>query len=92
MKNNFSPAQFFLNVKLLITVFWFIFFSGCSFYASDEEIKNLENFKKEVFTLEEEVKNLKFRQLELFKEKSELTKKINECQKFRDSLASAGKN
>ncbi|MEJ5304549.1 MAG: hypothetical protein WHV63_01280 [Ignavibacteria bacterium] len=92
MKNFFDPNQFWLNSKLFIVIFWLIFFSGCSFYASDEEIKNLENFKKEVFTLEEEVKNLKLRQLELFKEKSELTKKLNECQKLRDSLANAGKN
>lgn len=75
--------------KFTIIIFTGIFVfqdSGCAPYATEDEIKNLETFKKEVYFLEAEVKELKIRQLNLIKEKAELVKKLNECQKFRDSL------
>jgi hypothetical protein len=76
--------------KILIVNFSLILFfqfSGCWLYVSEDELNELNTFKKEVYSLEAEVKHLKFKQLELTKERNELIKKLNDCQKFRDSLS-----
>jgi len=76
--------------KILIVNFpliLFFQFSGCWLYVSEDELNELNTFKKEVYSLEAEVKDLKFKQLELTKERNELIKKLNDCQKFRDSLS-----
>lgn len=76
--------------KILIVNFSLILFfqfSGCWLYVSEDELNELNTFKKEVYSLEAEVKDLKFKQLELTKERNELIKKLNDCQKFRDSLS-----
>jgi hypothetical protein len=76
--------------KILIVNFpliLFFQFSGCWLYVSEDELNELNTFKKEVYSLEAEVKDLKFKQLKLTKERNELIKKLNDCQKFRDSLS-----
>ena len=76
--------------KILIVNFSLILFfqfSGCWLYVSEDELNELNTFKKEVYSLEAEVKNLKLKQLELTKERNKLIKKLNDCQKFRDSLS-----
>lgn len=72
-----------VNISLIL----FFQFSGCWLYVSEDELNELNTFKKEVYSLEAEVKDLKFKQLELTKERKELIKKLNDCQKFRDSLS-----
>jgi|GEM_PF-1882172 len=86
MKNycKFNLLKKFLIFPLSGSLFLKIF--GCSFYSTDEEIKHLERFKKEVYSIEAEVKDLKLRQLDLIKEKARLIKNLNDCQKLRDSL------
>jgi len=74
---------FIVNFPLIL----FFQFSGCWLYVSEDELNKLNTFKKEVYSLEAEVKDLKFKQLELTKERNELIKKLNDCQKFRDSLS-----
>jgi len=74
---------FIVNFSLIL----FFQFSGCWLYVSEDELNELNTFKKEVYSLEAEVKNLKLKQLELTKERNELIKKLNDCQKFRDSLS-----
>jgi len=76
--------------KILIVNFSLILFfqfSGCWLYVSEDELNELNTFKKEVYSTEAEVKNLKLKQLELTKERNELIKNLNDCQKFRDSLS-----
>jgi hypothetical protein len=72
-----------INFSLIL----FFQFSGCWLYVSEDKLNELNTFKKEVYSLEAEVKNLKLKQLELTKERNELIKKLNDCQKFRDSLS-----
>jgi hypothetical protein len=77
----------FINFAVIILILLSIFqYFGCSPHATEDEIKNLETFKREVYLFEAEVKELKIRQLNLIKERSELIKKLNDCQKLRDSL------
>jgi hypothetical protein len=83
-----------LNLRTLKKILIFNFplilffqFSGCWLYVSEDEWNELNTFKKEVYSLEADVKDLKFKQLELTKERNELIKKLNDCQKFRDSLS-----
>lgn len=86
MKVNLKsrPLKKILISSFLLTLL--LQFSGCWLYVSEKEINKLETFKSEVYTLEAEVKELKLKQLKLFKEQNELIKKLNDCQKFRDSL------
>jgi len=87
MKANLNSRS---SKKILIVTFSLILFfqfSGCWLYVSEDELNELNTFKKEVYSLEAEVKDLKLKQLELTKERNELIKKLNDCQKFRDSLS-----
>jgi cell shape-determining protein MreC len=87
MKANLNVRS---SIKILIVNFLLILFfqfPGCWLYVSEDELNELNTFKKEVYSLEAEVKDLKFKQLELTKERNELIKKLNDCQKFRDSLS-----
>ncbi|MGB9664133.1 MAG: hypothetical protein ACPL25_04320 [Ignavibacteria bacterium] len=76
--------------SIIYSVILVLQYLGCSPYATEDEIKNLETLKAETYLLEAEVKELKIRQLNLVKERAELIKKLNECQKFRDSLINLG--
>lgn len=86
-----------LNIELIKKIiiilsfgFLAIQYQSCFPYATENEIKSLETFKREIYLLEAEVKELKIRQLNLIKERAEIIKKLNKCQKFRDSLINSG--
>lgn len=66
---------------LLILIF--MISSGCTRYATKEELIELDKIKQDVYALEKEVKELKERQIELINLRSKILKEIDKCKKLR---------
>lgn len=73
-----------INSILILTIIS-SFLTGCVRYASEEEMKFLNERKKVIYSLELEVKELKERQIEIVNKKYQILREIEKC---KDSSSS----
>jgi flagellar hook-associated protein FlgK len=80
--SNLSGLARFSSIKIFIA-FILITVSGCTRYATKEEVNELNQLKASVYELEKEVKELKEKQIELVNYRSRLLKELKECQQSK---------
>ena len=71
------------SVSLLVVAFFAFSFVGCTKYASQEELVQMEAIKKEITSLEKDANSLKAERSKLEKEIAERNKKLEECAKLK---------
>lgn len=76
--------KFYLSL-FLIKFLVIIIISGCTRYATQNEIFKLRKLEQEVLSLEREVKELKEKQIEMMKYKFRLLKELEDCESLKKS-------
>ncbi len=70
-------------ILLLFIILFFTILDGCTRYATQDELLELEKMKIEVYNLEKEVKELKYLQLEVINEKAKILRELEDCKKSK---------
>lgn len=78
---DLSPRLTTIINSILIFIIILFLLTGCARYASEEEMKFLNERKREIYSLEIEVKELKERQIELVNKKYQILREIEKCKK-----------
>ncbi len=81
------------KILKLVTIAFFIFgglvFTGCTKYASDEEMKQLNDLKAQVTSLEDDIKKLQADKAALEKTVADKNGKLKQCQSDQDAVKKA---